>query len=804
MTEPAGSARIKAEGQRLFALLPTHIQTVDAAQGYPLRALLQVLASGVVEVEGEIDSLYDGMFAETAPEAMLPDIAALIAAEPLQPLPPGTGQSMRAYIANTMRYRRGKGTARVIEALASDAGGFGAVAVEYYARLARLAHMADIRPDRPGAASLIAGGTAAATATAFDQLPRLVDVRSIARTGGRHHVPNVGVHLLRPVAPTFDAAKGVGPYSEADLAAVPLARPWRIGGQVPAGYFQLAPVDGERLRLFNPDRRSQDANGRVVESDLADRLRRLPLHLETEELRESALEGRDPRLASSPWFDGLARPFAIYLGREMGGAMQYRRVPPAEILIANLDDPPANVGDRPAAERAHRWFTGDTAGPQQHDGNSPIACGFDPVTGRLIVANTAPGHAVEAVRIAYATGTGREIGAGPHDRNDANVPFEVIDKPSGSTLVWLVGASDDPPPAGVNVAASLAAALTAWNGQDRTGKRGLIVLHNCGRATGGNWSIKLPKGSELHIVAARWVSPQVRPGIDPDAARLGYVVRQARQFAVEGRLRVKTQTGGAGRLVLDGLILTAGLELEADSVSDLLVRHSTLRAPGRSALKSVGSLAGASIGIDHCIAGKIELDGSQGGRLSVHDSIVSSDGALGMAIAAKGIDADFANLTLIGPAHVKSVEATNGLFVGPVTAERTQAGCVRYSWTADGSSLPRRFRCQPDLALAAAAERKGDALTDEEKADIRLATAPTLLDTALDEPTLAMLHPMTGDAIARGGEGESEMGAFSRSATALRMANVRSLFDDYLPFGNEAGLIDDTRSSAVSMRRNRP
>ncbi|ALJ13620.1 hypothetical protein [Sphingopyxis macrogoltabida] len=801
MTAIVTSARIEAQRDRLFDLLPAHIRAADAAEGYPLLALLQILAGGFAEVDAEIDTLYDGMFAETAPEAMLADLAALIAAEPLQPLPEGTGQSMRAYIANTLRYRRGKGTARVLEALASDAGGFGAAAVEYYARLARLAHMADIRPERPALAAPVAGGTAAATATAFDRLARLVDVRSIARAGGRHHVPNVGVHLLRPVAPEFAGPTGVGPFSEADLAGVPPARPWRIGGQVRAGYYQLAPVEGEVLRLFNPDRRSQDAEGRVVESDLADRLKRLPLHLETEELRESALEGRPARLDDSPWFDGLSRPFAIYLGRTVSGTMRYTRVPPERILIANLDAPPADPTVRTAATRAHRWYTNGPTAPVQHNGTSPIDCGFDPVTGRLIVAD---GVAVEAVRIAHAAGIGRETGAGPHDRNAADVPFELIDSPQGSIVVWLVGASDDPPPAGVQIAATLADALAAWNSQDRSGKRGFIVLRTCGREGGAGLTARLVAGSELHIVAARWVSPQVRPDIAVDTARLGYLVRQARQFAIDAPLKAEAQAAGGGRLVLDGLILTAGLALEDSAVADLAVRHCTLRAPGATALASTGPLAGGRVEIADSITGPVKLDGSEGGGLVIRDTIVAADGLAGLTIDADGVDADWRNMTLIGSAAVKSIEATNCLFMGPVTAQRTQAGCVRYSWIADDSSLPRRFRCQPDLALAAAAERKSAGLTDAEKATVRLGVQPTLLDTALSEPTLAMLHPMTGDAIARGGEGDSEMGAFSRAAATLRMGNVRSLFDDYLPFGNEAGLIDDTRSSAVSMRRNRP
>jgi hypothetical protein len=45
---------------------------------------------------------------------------------------------------------------------------------------------------------------------------------------------------------------------------------------------------------------------------------------------------------------------------------------------------------------------------------------------------------------------------------------------------------------------------------------------------------------------------------------------------------------------------------------------------------------------------------------------------------------------------------------------------------------------------------------------------------------------------------------FAQSAEGLRAANLTSLFEDYLPFGLEAGLIDDTRSTAVAARRNRP
>src|SRR4051812_39933012 len=158
MTAPS-LARVEAAAERLYALLPAHIRTVDAANGWTLKALIQVLAAGSAEIDREIDVLYDSMFVETAPEDAIADLAALIAAEPLRPLPPGSGVSARSFVANTVHYRRGKGTARVLEELAADVAGFGAVAVEYFQRLARLQHLIDVRPERPTTAVLVPGTT---------------------------------------------------------------------------------------------------------------------------------------------------------------------------------------------------------------------------------------------------------------------------------------------------------------------------------------------------------------------------------------------------------------------------------------------------------------------------------------------------------------------------------------------------------------------------------------------------------------------------------------------------------------------
>jgi len=51
--------------ERLYELLPVVYRQRDAEQGYPLRALLQVIAEQVDVVEDAIAQLYENWFIET-------------------------------------------------------------------------------------------------------------------------------------------------------------------------------------------------------------------------------------------------------------------------------------------------------------------------------------------------------------------------------------------------------------------------------------------------------------------------------------------------------------------------------------------------------------------------------------------------------------------------------------------------------------------------------------------------------------------------------------------------------------------
>ncbi len=73
-------------------------------EGRPLQALMQILAGELETVERDIDTLYDNWFIETCEDWGCPIWA--ISSARLREF----GNSLRAYVANTLSYRQGKGT----------------------------------------------------------------------------------------------------------------------------------------------------------------------------------------------------------------------------------------------------------------------------------------------------------------------------------------------------------------------------------------------------------------------------------------------------------------------------------------------------------------------------------------------------------------------------------------------------------------------------------------------------------------------------------------------------------------------
>ena len=98
------------DADRLYGLLPAIYRLRDAQNGSPLQAVVAVLAEQAAIVEQDIATLYENAFIETCEEWVVPYIGDLVGVTGLAPLGPETGYSARARVANTLRYRRRKGT----------------------------------------------------------------------------------------------------------------------------------------------------------------------------------------------------------------------------------------------------------------------------------------------------------------------------------------------------------------------------------------------------------------------------------------------------------------------------------------------------------------------------------------------------------------------------------------------------------------------------------------------------------------------------------------------------------------------
>lgn len=163
----------------------------------PLKALLMVIAEQVAGLEENIEQLYDDQFIETCAQWVVPYIADLVGYRSLDPRLQSRLGSARAEVANTIRFRRSKGTAATLEELAVNITNWDAAVVEFFLRLATTQYLNHIRLDHLGTPDLRQVDRLEAVGGPFDRLAHTADVRRIASSRGRYNIPNIGIFLWR-------------------------------------------------------------------------------------------------------------------------------------------------------------------------------------------------------------------------------------------------------------------------------------------------------------------------------------------------------------------------------------------------------------------------------------------------------------------------------------------------------------------------------------------------------------------------------------------------------------------------------
>jgi len=166
-------------------------------------------------------------------------------------------------------------------------------------------------------------------------------------------------------------------------------------------------------------------------------------------------------------------------------------------------------------------------------------------------------------------------------------------------------------------------------------------------------------------------------------------------------------------------------------------------------------------------------------QISITDCIIDGDG--GAVVDATGARADIESSTFFGTVDVQVLEASDSIFTDRLSATRHQEGCVRFCWLPELSSTPRRYRCQPELALLATSD-------PAEQKRIRARLRPMFTSDVYGQPAYAQLAVNGPMEIRTGADDGSEMGAFDFLKQPQRETNLEASLDEYLRFGLEAGV----------------
>ncbi len=302
---------------RLYELLPAVYRLRDADHGNALKSLLDVIVEQAGLVEDDIGQLYDNWFIETCAEWLVPYIGDLLGVRGLHQT--DTGFTQRAYVANTLAYRRRKGTATMLEQLAHDTTLWQARVVEFFQLLETTQYINHLRLANLRTPDLCRENTRELLDGPFDTIAHTADVRRISSGRGRHNIHNVGIYLWRLRSFTLEDVE---------------PRSW---GGLSDGRFTFSPV-GNSIPLFNRPRTETEIAHLAEEADVPDAIRPAAFYLDLQDYLEHNLSlaetGRDKK--------------SIYYGADASLSIRHNGsfIPPADVVSIDLSGwarPPARV-----------------------------------------------------------------------------------------------------------------------------------------------------------------------------------------------------------------------------------------------------------------------------------------------------------------------------------------------------------------------------------------------------------------------------------------------------------------------------
>jgi hypothetical protein len=715
---------------RLYALLPTIHRIRDAERGYPLKALLRVIAEQVNVVEDDITQLYENLFIETADDWAVPYIGDLLGYRPVADagLPPD-GPACEAArvlvprreVANLIRYRRRKGTLALLEQLATDVADWPSRAAEFFKLLGwaqNLEHLhlerhktADVR--RVAALDLLGGP--------FDAITHSVDVRRISsrRTRGRFNIPSVGVFVWR-------------------LRSYPVTETPAYCAEESGPHCFTFSVLGQDATLYGKPQPERDPTHIAEELNLPVPIRRFAF-----DARIADYVGAD--LSLSIKVDG----WAGYAGNDAVPASQilpadlsdWRYVPPlkriaVDPVLGRLAFPPSQLPKKGVRVSYRYGFSAVMGGGEY---SRPILQPVEEFTlyrigdrekfqrvaqalaqwrleqpKHAVIEFTASGVYVEPISIQLA------------DRQTLQLRAADRARPVLRLIDWQTDLPD-------------ALRLTLGEGSRFT-LDGLLITGRPVQVLGANDREDRASicGSELVIRHCTLVPGW---GIDCNCEPKRPAEPSLELTNVRARVRIERSIIGAIQIHEDEVRLDPIPLCVSDSIIDATsAERQAIGAPG-------GTWAHALITIQRC--------------------------------------------TVFGIIDVHAMPlGENSIFNGCVNVARRQIGRMRYCYVPTECRTPRRYHCQPDGVVAVTKARITDNATRQasEIANESLRVQPQFNALHYGQPPYAQLAQTCAVEITCGADDESEMGAFHDLFQPQREANLRTRLAEYTPADMNVGI----------------
>ncbi|HTN47556.1 MAG TPA: hypothetical protein VL098_14490 [Flavipsychrobacter sp.] len=764
-------------GKNMFELLPAIYRIRDTETGSQLKAFFDILEREANVTENNITQLYKNWFIETCEEWVVPYIGDLLGVRGLHTINNSSAVSQRAYVANTLSYRRRKGIAPVLEQLALDVSGWRAHAVEFFDLLATTQFMNHIRLHRTVTPDMRKMNQLDLTNTPFDTLAHTADMRHISSGRGKYNIPNLGVFVWRlqsyPVI-----------YSEAR----------KVNCEAPSTdhYYTFDPT-GTNQQLFNRPQTESAITNLSTEINLPAALRRRALFDELEARRHAIVNNEPIRYE---YFDN--RPVTE------GDVTSNRRsilevfannsvipVPPEEMLICNLEK-----CCTPEKNRTYKRLKNDGT---YEDVTLPITVSVDPVCGRFVFSDTA---AITMARVSYSYGFSGDTAAGVYNRQTSLTAMLQTEN------LWHAGVSKTITAIqGESIFTTLKDAVNTWNNRP-DGETGLITIMDSASYF-EDIDILIKRKSKLLIVAANWLEkpdnedPNVLKRYPGDIACDSLRPHICGKVTVKGKVEKQANVADfesreGGELELNGLWIEGKLAVLKGNLGALKINHTTISPTAGTLDIGIGVPDAVSnqwlqLEIQRAIVGAINVKNTPLSGITIIESIV--DNAKNYALQAEKTDVKISNATFFGKVLVKSLEAENSIFNDLLQVIRRQAGCIRFSFVSQASETPRKFRCQPELeinlAIAKEEEENGTVTATEREAIRKLVSGrlvPVFTSQHFGHHAYAQLSYTCPEQIANGADNGSEMGAFCYLQQPQRTANIRIALDEYLPLGLESGV----------------